>query len=115
MRTISCLALALALALALTGCGASEFDRVNYACRNTVDVPAWDQCLDSYRTAQKVREAQQGRDNEESPAKTFGMLLMLLGAGASGYSQNRALEQSHIPVSTSCTTNSAGMVNCLSY
>ena len=52
------------------------------------------------------------RQAEDRRAAT---LLMLLNAGMSGYNQGRDREQSHAPVSTSCTTTSTGMVNCLSY
>ena len=42
-------------------------------------------------------------------------LLMLLGAGLSGYNQGRGYDQpSHPPISTSCTTTN-GITNCLSF
>ena len=41
--------------------------------------------------------------------------LMMLEAAMSGYNQAHDREQSRMPISTSCTTTSTGMVNCLSY
>jgi len=50
---------------------------------------------------------------EQASEARAATLLMLLGAVASGY--NQAHYHASVPVSTSCTTGSTGIVNCLSY
>jgi hypothetical protein len=93
-----------------------------------VDVPTWDRCIETLnaeiaaRTARQAQQAvdadvatRQAQQQSQSSSDNAATLLMLLGAGLSGFAQARGYGQPiHPPLGTTCTTN-GGITNCLSY
>ena len=128
------------VALALSGCASTYVapaeltDLADKACVNVTDFAKWQSCEYNFTetveaTARDFRAqsaaGQPAQATTPEPVRgpiaapepdwnAIGSLLLLGGtAFLNGY--NQAHYHASVPVSTSCTTGSTGIVNCLSY